>query len=220
MNKRKVPRINYKILHTSGAVELKSQDSSSNHQVTMSNHDEINNSLEIDIRVLIEQVRDVIDENPIVSSSTTAETDRTIQLLEDLRIQLRRKNLQLGNSDLPVDSTLNLIKDYIVTSRDQKAKSRLRHEKEKYDQLRLNEQSIAFSIINIVRQISELKDVFNAHPSEATLEQLLEWKANQHLHLKKFDKIAIEYRELLKTPVLDEERHNDVKRITLRSLPY
>ena len=77
--------------------------------------------------------------------------------------------------------------------------SRLIQEKEKHDQLRLNDQSTAFSIINIARQISELQDVYNSNPSNASLEQLLEWKTNQHIYLKKFDKIAVEYKELLKT---------------------
>ena len=92
--------------------------------------------------------------------------------------------------------------------------SRLIQEKEKYDQLRLNDQSTAFSIINIARQISELQDVYNSNPSNASLEQLLEWKTNQHIYLKKFDKIAVEYKELLKTPVLDKQRQNDIKSIS------
>ena len=209
--KRNVPRINYKSLHTTGAVEYLTQDTPTT-RFTMPTEEQIK-SLKIDIRVIVDQINDVIDENPL-ESSTSFDTDRTIEKLEDLRNQLRRKSLQIGNSDLPIDTTLDLIKGYIVSSRDRKLKSRLRQEKEKQEQLRLDEQSVAFSIINIARQIQELHDVFNSDPSAAKLEQLLEWKTNQHLHLKKFDKIALEYKELLKIPVIDEERQNDIQSIS------
>ena len=206
---RRVPRINYKALHETGVVEYSPQDT----HLEMSNQEEVRKLLEIDIQVLIDQINDVIDENPLNTSIYT-DTDRVVEILQDLRNQLRRKHLSLGDSDLPVDITLNSIKEYIISSRDQKMKSCLRHEKEKQDQLRLNEQSAAFSIINIARQIQELHDVFNADPSTANLEQLLEWKNNHELHLKKFEKIALEYKELLKTPVFHGERQNDIKSIS------
>eukprot|EP00111_Clytia_hemisphaerica_P022600 TCONS_00066475-protein len=99
MKLRNVPRINYRTLHLTGVVEPKSPDSTSDQPITMSTHDETSKSLEIDMKVIIEQVHDVIDENPI-ESSTITDTDITVQKLEELRVQLRRKNHQLGESDL------------------------------------------------------------------------------------------------------------------------
>ena len=213
MNLRQVTRINYKLLHESGVVEPLVEDSQSTHTVTMATHDEAKHSLEIDIKVMLEEITDIIEEHPLDSSSLE-DNEITIQKLEQLRIQLRRKSLQFGDSQLPIELTLDRIKEYIVSSRDFKLKHQLRQEREKHDLLRLNDQSAAFSIVNIVRQISELKDAFNTDPSLATLETLLELKTNHHVLLKRFDKIAVEYSELLKTPTLNEDRQNDIKSIS------
>eukprot|EP00794_Sanderia_malayensis_P001060 gene1060-397_t len=187
---RRVPRIDYRKLHTSGEVTPLEEEELIQDLTNMS----INDELEIDVKVLLEEIKDTIEENPIHSISITG-MDANILKLESLRKELRHKSLRLGPTDLCIQDTFAMVKDYIISARDFKSKSLLQQNKS--EQLH-NERSATFSMLNIERQVNELHDVFSIVPSEASNEELLQLKSDHTTNLKKFEKIADDYRKLLK----------------------
>ena len=85
--------------------------------------------LQVDTMVLIEEVKDVIAEN-LFNQLTLTEVDAVFQRLEILRQQLRRRrSLQIGTTELPINNTLTSIKDYIMAAKDFKTKTRLLEKK-------------------------------------------------------------------------------------------
>eukprot|EP00794_Sanderia_malayensis_P010066 gene10066-11094_t len=205
---RRVPRIDYRKFHTSGEVTPLEEEELIQDLTNMS----INDELEIDVKVLLEEIKDTIEENPIHSISITG-MDANILKLESLRKELRHKSLRLGPTDLCIQDTFAMVKDYIISARDFKSKSLLQQNKS--EQLH-NERSATFSMLNIERQVNELHDVFSIVPSEASNEELLQLKSDYTTHLKKFEKIADDYRELLKVPITDADRMVEIKMINGR----
>ena len=78
--------------------------------------------------VLIEEVKDGIAEN-LFNQLILTEIDAVIERLEILRQQLRRRSLQIGTTELPINNTLTSIKDYIMAAKDFKTKTRLLEKK-------------------------------------------------------------------------------------------
>jgi len=133
MSKRGVPRINYQVLNSTG--EITPLDQNITERLgNMTIHDEPS-ELRIDALVLIDEVKDIIDENPILEISTS-DLDATIYRLEDLYSQVRRKGISLGDTDLSINDTLSSIKDYIKSAKDCKSKTRLQDDKVKLDHLK------------------------------------------------------------------------------------
>ena len=105
--------------------------------------------LPVDTMVLIEEVKDGIAEN-LFNQLTLTEIDTVIQRLEILRQQLRRRSLQIGTTELPINNTLTSIKDYIMAAKDFKTKTRFLEKKSKDDVIQQQQLSI------IVHQIEQI----------------------------------------------------------------
>ena len=91
MSRRNIKRINYKILNSTGAIihqeEQQQEDLTeqlSNLNLDNSSMANNNSELVIDIKVLIEEIKDTIDENP-VQGCMPSEVDATIKHLEEQR---------------------------------------------------------------------------------------------------------------------------------------
>ena len=87
-----------------------------------------NSELVIDIKVLIEGIKDTIDENP-VQGCMASEVDTTIKHLEKQRSILRPKGLELSSADkdteiiqLSITNTISWIKDYTEEAKKYKGK--------------------------------------------------------------------------------------------------
>ena len=130
MSKRGVTRIDYRLLHSAGVVSPQVVEESLSQELSnMSLHDN-QNELKDEMTLIIEEIKDTIDEN-CFSHLTTPEIDTIIEKLEKSRQDLRRKHLQIGATDLPVSDAINSIKEYIISARDFKLKARLREDKMK-----------------------------------------------------------------------------------------
>ena len=126
MSKRGVARIDYRILNSEGVV-TPHIESLSNDLLTMSLSNTSGTTmtdLQADTMVIMEEVKDTIEENHF-SQLTATELETILQKLESLRQQLRRRSLQIGTTELPITQTLDSIKEFIVSAKDFKVKMRL-----------------------------------------------------------------------------------------------
>ena len=168
--------------------------------------------LQVDTVVIMEEVKDTIEENHF-SQLTATELETILQKLESLRQQLRRRSLQIGTTKLPITQTLDSIKEFIVSAKDFKVKMRLRDDKMRQDATSQSERSIAFLTDHIRRQMNELTEVFQRNVKNADSEELLRWRADLPTYVKKFDKIADNYKEVLRSPIADADKLFDIKTI-------
>ena len=143
MSRRNIKRIDYKILNSTGAIihleEQQQEDLTgqlSNLNLDDSSMANNNSELVIDIKVLIEGIKDTIDENP-VQGCMSSEVDVTIKHLEEQRSVLRCKGLELGSEDkdteaiqLSIINTISSIKEYIKEAKEYKGKLTLVQSKE------------------------------------------------------------------------------------------
>ena len=204
MSKRGVTRIDYRLLHSAGVVSPQVVEENLSQELNnMSLHDN-QNELKDEMTLIIEEIKDTIDEN-CFSHLTTPEIDTIIEKLEKSRQDLRRKHLQIGATDLPMNDAINSIKEYIISARDFKLKARLREDKMKQETIVQNERSATFLIEHVCRQIEDLEDMFGSNVENTDVEELLRWRTDLPSHVKKFDKIAESYKEVLKTPITNAE---------------
>lgn len=220
MSRRNLERINYKLLNSTGRITPLVQEESTEGLIILDedlsfqlSNMTLSDDLEIDVKVLLEEINDTIEENKFTFISTT-EIDAVIQKLEHQRNQLRHKSLKLGTTELPIKQVIQNIKDYIIAAKDFKSKTRLQEEVAKNEQRKYNERSAAFSIVNIDRQMNELFDVFNEDPTNASNDELIQWRKNYPIHEKKFEKVAASYQDVLKTPITDADRLVEIKDIS------
>ena len=90
---------------------------------------------------------------------------------------------------------------------------RLRDDKMRQDATSQSERSIAFLTDHIRRQMNELTEVFQRNVKNADLEELLRWRADLPTYVKKFDKIADNYKEVLRSPIRDADKLFNIKTI-------
>ena len=206
-------RIDYKLLNTEGVIQHQTEKHLSEELNNMSINDGKQiTDLQVDSMVIIEEVKDVIAEN-FFHQLTTSELDAVINKLETLRQQLRRRSLQIGTTDLPINETITSIKEYIMAAKDFKSKARLREEKSKGDVSQQEQRSIIFLIDHIGRQMEELEQVFQKDVKTADIEVLLRWRSESPTYVRKFDKIADNYKEVLKSPIKDADRMHNISSI-------
>lgn len=168
--------------------------------------------LPVDTMVLIEEVKDGIAEN-LFNQLTLTEVDAVFQRLEILRQQLRRRSLQIGTTELPINNTLTSIKDYIMAAKDFKTKTRLLEKKSKDDVIQQQQLSTMFLIDHTVHQIEELEQIFQKDIETADIEVLLRLRSESATYVRKYEKIADNYKEVLKSPINDEDRMHDITTI-------
>ena len=167
--------------------------------------------LQVDTMVLIEEVKDGIAEN-LFNQLTLTEIDTVIQRLEILRQQLRRRrSLQIGTTELPINNTLTSIKDYIMAAKDFKTKTRFLEKKSKDDVIQQQQLSI------IVHQIEQ---IFQKDIETADIEVLLRLRSESATYVRKYEKIADNYKEVLKSPINDVDRMHDITTIVIASKDF
>ena len=143
--------------------------------------------LQVDTMVLIEEVKDVIAEN-LFNQLTLTEVDAVFQRLEILRQQLRRRSLQIGTTELPINNTLTSIKDYIMAAKDFKTKTRLLEKKSKDDVIQQQQLATMFLIDHIVHQIEQ---IFQKDIETADIEVLLRLRSESATYVRKLQILQI-----------------------------
>ena len=146
-------RVDYKLLNSTGEVVVKKIPNKEDQNLSSQLEDQLGNlsindmstsQLNIDLRVIISDINDAIDENP-TSECSESEITSVISKLEDYRTILRRKNMEMQATtkchDDSLQDTINEalagIKDYIKSAKDFRSKCRLRGE------VKLNEEAVS-----------------------------------------------------------------------------
>ena len=132
--------------------------------------------LPVDTMVLIEEVKYGIVEN-LFNQLTLTEIDAVIQSQ-----QLRRRSLQIGTTELPINNTLTSIKDYIMAAKDFKTKTRFLEKKSKDDVIQQQQLSI------IVHQIEQ---IFQKDIETADIEVLLRLRSESATYVRKLQILQI-----------------------------
>jgi len=169
--------------------------------------------LEIDIMVAIEDIDDLIDENPKFDDVTTAK-------LEDHRTNLRRLRNNLvkvaPQSDLLSEIKITLdvkIKSYIKSNKSVNDTTKIQQDKIRQDEIKRKQRSTEFFLNNITRDLKELKEEFSKQTDSATDEDISKWK-KEILHLSsKVDKVADNIKTLMQTRSSDASYETSLKNI-------
>ena len=166
-------KTDYNILNSTGAIihleEQQQEDLTeqlSNLNLDDSSMANNNSELVIDIKVLIEGIKDTIDENP-VQGCMPPEEDATIKHLEEQRSILRHKGLELGFEDkdtekiqLSITNTISSIKDYIKQAKEYKGKLTLVQSKQSRESSICKERLVMFALEDMKRNIEQLESDF------------------------------------------------------------
>ena len=244
MSRRNIKRIDYNILNSIGAIihleEQQQEDLTeklSNLNLDDSSMANNNSELVIDIKVLIEGIKDTIDENP-VQGCMPSEVDGTIKHLEEERSILRRKGLELGSEDkdteiiqLSITNTVASVKDYIKETKEYKGKLTLTASKQSMESSICKERSVTFALEDMERNTELLEPAFQLHLSTTSDVQLMQLKNENASISKRFNKMSEKYVSILKSPItnadtlmaikvvgnryvkLDSMKHNFVKAV-------
>ena len=215
MSKKRTKRINYKELHSTGQIVHEEDNESLSEQLSNLSLQEDStmakmSSLVIDVRVLIEEIKDAIDENPI-QGSIIDDIDAIIKL-EELRITLRQKSLQFTkeqNDDkelgLSITSAIVSVKEYIKTAKEYKTKSNLAQMKISADIAKGKERSITFALEDLQQNIIELEEDLCCDIAGISDMQLVQLKSDSYNISTRIFKLAQKYEQLLQSPINSAE---------------
>ena len=244
MSRRNIKRIDYNILNSTGAIihlEEQQQEDLTEHLSNLNLDDssmaDNNSELVIDIKVLIEGIKNTIDEDP-VQGCMPSEVDGTIKHLEEQRSILRRKGLELGSEDkdteiiqLSITNTVASIKDYIKEAKEYKGKLTFVQSKQSMESSICRERSVTFALEDMERNIEQLESDFQLHLSTTSDVQLMQLKNENASISKRFHKTSEKYESILQSPItnagtlmaikdfgnryvkLDSMKHNFVKAV-------
>ena len=225
MHKRNVQRINYRELHSTGKLIHHPEKDTiedlshqlSNISVEDSKMTQPSTQL-VNIMILIDDIKDVMDETPVKRCSLT-EIDEIIARLKHQRSTLRRKNMEIRPEEndevlkMSVTNVIMSIKDYIKDARDIKCKRNLAQTKQNIDAAACKERSIVFAVEEIQRNIAEFEVQFDQDLSQTSDIQLMQLK-NQNVTLQtRLSKIAEKFEGILKLPINKAETLIAVKEI-------
>ena len=170
-----------------------------------------NSELVIDIKVLIEGIKDTIDENP-VQGCMSSEVDATIKHLEEQRSILRCKGLELGSEDkdteiiqLSITNTISSIKEYIKEAKEYKGKLTLVQSKQSMESSICKERFVMFAFKDMERNIEQLESDFQLHLSTASDVQLMQLKNKNASISKRFNKMSEKYESILQSPITNAD---------------
>jgi len=219
MSKRSIPRIDYKVLNSTGERRDPLTKDRENDSVVhdteacdISYHfdqlslNEMPSELELDTVLIIEEIKDVIDENPIDPGFAT-DLDSNVSRLEDLRSNLRRKSI-LYEASKPHDekisasiiSTLSTVKEYIKSAKDCKHKTALNGSASAAAQ-----RSMMFTISDIQYHMSELTKEFCRNLDAASNAELIQLKKDSAYRSEQVSRIAARYESILQTPMMNAD---------------
>ncbi len=225
MKRRHLPRIDYRVLDSTGEVtrlnsELSPQEeqdiSFQFNQLTLKSPDRMTTNIKIETNVLIQEVLDVIDENPIYKN---ASLDSTIQKLCDLRNTIRQNDILMkdGNQSHeltdPLGQALLDIKMYIKEANEHKHKGNLGRSKNESEAAVCKERSALFTTNEIIRNIKELEMDFSVKPDTVTDVELIQLKTELSSQNQRVRGIAQQYESILQTPVNIAEILHGIKEI-------
>ena len=100
-----------------------------------------------------------------------------------------------------------------MAAKDFKTKTRLLKKKSKDDVIQQQQLSTMFLIDHTVHQIEELEQIFQKDIETADIEVLLRLRSESATYVRKYEKIADNYKEVLKSPINDEDRMHDITTI-------
>ena len=170
-----------------------------------------NSELVIDIKVLIEEIKDTIDENP-VQGCMPSEVDATIKHLEEQRSILRRKGLELGSEDkdteiiqLSITNTISSIKEYIKEAKEYKGKLTLAQSKQSMESSICKERFVTFALKDMKRNTEQLESDFQLHLSTTNDVQLMQLKYENAFISKHFNKMSEKHESILQSPINNAE---------------
>ncbi|XP_066923000.1 uncharacterized protein [Clytia hemisphaerica] len=191
MSRRNLRRIDYKILNSTGQLVEKvatSKESSTEFQnySTKSTFNEMPSQSAINIKVLIQEVADTIDENPVEPG---ADYKDVIERLIELRKSIR-SNEQTLVTETPdpiltttILETLNVMKNYIKDATRSKRHFQMVQAKQESDAVDRKEKSLLFSIKDSKNSIEELITQFSRQPKDCSNEELMDMKSNLSSHI-------------------------------------
>ena len=77
-----------------------------------------------------------------------------------------------------------------------------------------------FLIDHAVHQIEELEQIFQKDIETADIEVLLRLRSGSATYVRKYEKVADNYKEVLKSPINDEDRMHDITTIVIASKDF
>ena len=225
MSKRITKRINYQELHSTGKTTYAISDENLSSQLakisledntTMPNDQEIQDVV-VEITLMIDEISDIIDENPI-NRGIMADIEATMSKLETLRLNLRRKSLASNldqNHQLvkSVNYTIASIKEYIKTAKDYKSKLMLSQKKQVTEETIIKERSTAFVIEDIHQNLMEIEKFINQDLKEMDDQHLVQVKKDAHHISDRLERISQKFEKILLSPITDGEALHLVKNI-------
>ena len=200
MSRRDLERINYQTLNNTGEVVPKDDEKISGNDVLKEA-----NFLEIDILVVIEDINDIIDENPDHDDITTAK-------LEGFRSKIRKMGFTLQQIDPhskvnnQIASTLETVKTYIKATKNARVTTKQQEDQIKRDEKNQKKRSTIFLIDHIHRDLKELTEEYSKQPDESSDEEIAKWKEDLPRLSTKLNKVAENINAVLKSGSTEDER--------------
>ena len=220
-SRRNQPRLNYKLFNSTGERSDASQPtintdfveelhdvSSQLNQLSIADMP-VTSNLMNETTIDLEEIQDYIDENPI-HPDYAANFNNVIEKLGELRLSLRRKDMQLkadDNHELSerIVETLANIKDYIKNAKDCKVKTELAQNKQATNITTFKERSTLFAIDDIKFVINELQKDFDKSITDMTNAELIQSKKDLPTKIDQIHKISQKYETILQTPITKSE---------------
>ena len=174
--------------------------------------------LVMDINVIISEVKDIIDENP-VHADLVSNFDSVSSDLKDLRLSLKKKKqlLLVENPEhaliLTITQTLDAIKSHNQRMTECKSKAQLANTD---PSIALMERSICFSIEDINYKIMELQKEFNKPLTNISDVELMQMKSDLPMQVDQLNKISKKYEAILQMPIKKADFLKDIADIGQR----
>ena len=208
--RRKIPCINYAVYGSTGQKALKMSQPDETHQVdeqlTPKESKPIPQDftqLESDISVTIEDIDDLIDENPTFDDVTTCKLEHHRTNLRQLQNSLNKIRPQ---SELlsEIKVTLDVkIKSYIKSNKSTNNNTKILQDKIKQDEIQRKQKSMEFLVNNINRDLKELTEELSKDPDSASDEEISKWKKDIPHFSSKIDKLADNIKTLMQSCTSD-----------------
>ncbi|XP_066933763.1 uncharacterized protein [Clytia hemisphaerica] len=173
---------------------------------------------EVEAEILIEEITDLIIENPI-SSDTIAENDAIVTQLLDLRIPLRNFKKLFKTENLNkeliegIEKTLQDIREYFKLAREFKQAATAAQVKQTTDAQKRHTESMEFTVTEIIRLLTELTTYFQQSLDDITDAELIEIKNDKSHKTDIINKVVKKYELILQTEFTKTETKTVVSNI-------
>ena len=228
---RRKDRIDHRRLNSTGRIVTLEQEDTytpqlsfhdkfniSQHFNQFSLREEMQSNSEVEATILLRDIEDLIDKNP-VTSHQIINNEATVFKLQEMRTSLRGYEILLKKENLQQDlinqvaCTLSSVNKFIKSSNDCKQKAELLQNKYSYHETCHEERSMLFVISDVQRIIAELINNFSVDLEALTDAELLQLKSDLSSKCELVNKAAQKYELILQTPFTKAEMLIDVKHI-------